>query len=178
MGLPSLWEEGKSWVVTWHRSPPSQSRDQMLSKHNAEIAIDAIGCIHWGKLGSKIQCSIYSSIHRSIACIPAWFGHGCPPCSGIPGGTTWDHSSLRGELEPFIQQSRGSPRDWILSEVLTTRRAGQVPAFWKRKILHCPNNQISLVNKPFHLNTAQELYTSCSPYLSLTLLRGLESKKQ
>lgn len=49
MRLDSLCEEHNSWVVGWHRSAPSQSLDQRQSEHNAEIAINAIRCIHWGK---------------------------------------------------------------------------------------------------------------------------------
>lgn len=174
-----------SWVVRWHRSAPSQSLDQMLSERNAEIAIDAVGCIHGGKsskLGSEVQCCIYSSsFHRSTACLPPWFGPCCPPSSGVLGGTGSPHRTTAVSEESwswFIQQSRGSPRDWILAEFLTMWRSRASATFLKKEILDCPNNQVLLVNKLFHLNTAQELYTSCSPYLSLTLLRGLESKKQ
>lgn len=138
MRLASLWEEHNSWVVSWHRSAPSQSLDQMLSKHNAEITTDAIGCIHWGKsseFGSEIQGCIYSSIHRSIACLLAWFGTCCPPCSGILGGTGSPHgiTTVSGESwSHFIQQSRGSPRDWVLAGVLTMWRSRASATFLKQ----------------------------------------------
>lgn len=122
MQLASLGEEHHSCVGSWHRCALSQRPDQVLSEHNAEITADVIGCVHWGKsskLGTEFQYCIYSSIQRSLAGIPAWFGHPALGGKVSPHGTTAD--------------SEQSPRDWILAEALTMSWSRASATFLKQE---------------------------------------------